>query len=130
MQFADEEYYRLVESILAHNPPADRMNYSEFIDVDLALEPQLHQSADVDQIVSEVLFQAAPPPPCDSCEQVLPVILAKDLVAALEVLRKLDQHMPGKFQSTISLLSSQDVRKLIPAPKQASIQDFVKKQPQ
>lgn len=46
----------MVESILARNPQDDWMGYYEFVEVDSHLESQVHQSADVDQIVAEVQF--------------------------------------------------------------------------
>lgn len=128
MQYVDEEYRRLVDSILTHTPVEDHLDYSAFLEVDNSLEHQLRHTLDADQIIEEVRFQSVQAEaPTETIEPELPTITFKELASCLSVIQKLDRLMPGKFESSLRLLTSNDVSKQLVPPKQKGIAMYLLK---
>ncbi len=128
MQYIDEEYRRLVDLILTHTPVENHPDYSAFLEVDNSLEHQLHQTLDADHIIEEVRFQSVQAKaPTKMIEPELPTIMFKELALCLGVIQKLDRLMPGKFESSLQLLMSNDVSKQLVPPKQQGISMYLLK---
>ncbi len=130
MQYEDEKYGRLMDLILTHTQVENHLDYSAFLEVDNSLEHQLHQTLDADQIIEEVWFQSLKgEAPTETIEPELPTITFKELALCLSVIQKLDQLMPGKFESSLRLLMSNDVSKqLVPLKQQGIAMYLLKKQ--
>ncbi len=130
MQYVDEEYWQLVDSILTHTPVEDHLDYSAFLEVDNSLEHQLHQTLNADHIIEEVRFQSVQAKaPTKMIEPELPTITFKELASCLSVIQKLDWLMPGKFESSLHLLMSNVVSKqLVPLKHQGIAMYLLKKQ--
>lgn len=83
---------------------------------------------DADQIIEEVRFQSVQAEaPTETIEPELPTVTFKELASCLSVIQKLDQLMPGKFESCLRLLTSNDVSKQLVPRKQKGIAIYLLK---